>query len=561
MDPSPGEIRRNNFRLEMYRKFQRYRTGTGQSFTNIPLLPLQGTVPSVVVPRIGQGAYPWVKTGRDHLDLDLITDEKSVQPKYLEAYLAVNRLKDYFGRKYPELRYTRCLGWGGNGLAAAFDVIDVTGQKERAVVVKMLFSDNTDIMKREVRTLQFFEGSEHVVQLLYQGGKELLDDKREADGFVIVDAGDAGDGVESSEDDMEPKPNIFITEMLENGDLSNFLTTVRQHKERFPNAFLWRFCLCFTRMCIALGFPTTLLPDHKHGANPITETVPARFRNNPKRIVHFDFDPRNIFVGDVSPNGEHDMTPILKLGDFGHATEVQPGRDDMYYQRLRRYAKPGYFAPEQFCVDWDYITPDQNLVAGHQIAGNYGTHTNVWAMGYIMECLITLAYPAQPPKPTITNRMPPVGKREYYTYGAHLEQEVYSYVDRDLIYLVLRLQAHLPADRPSLHELEQYVTGMAAAKGSCGETDEELMRWLRKIMYDPPPSSREKFDIMPVIREAVYAEPANLPAGSQPGSAARQERRGRGRVSRRRVRWRQRGYGIYYRENLPRSQSRRNGQA
>lgn len=134
-----------------------------------------------------------------------------------------------------------------------------------------------------------------------------------------------------------------------------------------------------------------------------------------------------------------------------------------------------------------------------------------------MECLITLSYPAQPPKPTVTNRMPPADKEEYHTYGAHLEQEIYSYVDRDLIYLVLRLQAHLPADRLSLHELEQYVTDMAAAKENCGQTDAELTQWLQKIMYDPPPPEGEPFEMMPVMRKVARAQRARGSARSQRG--------------------------------------------
>lgn len=550
-------MERDVFRQDMYERFRFYRTWKKSKRGKPPVLPLQGTAPSVVVPKVGQRALPWVKTQRDDIDLDLITDERSLHRKYRKAYFAVNRLKAYFERNLPELKYNKCLGWGGNGLAAAFDIIDVDGQKERAVVVKMLFLDDPKWLIQEVGNLMVFDDSEHIVQLLYQDEMPLPDKKLEAD-LAIADADDAessNEDAESSEEKVEPMPNFFITEMLENGDLSNFLVAVRQHKERVPNAFLWRFCLCLTRMCIALGFPTTVLPNYPDRAGPMTETVPQRYRNKPKRLVHFDFDPRNIFVGDVSPNGEHTMAPILKLGDFGHLTEVKPRQRDRYYERFRTHGKQGYYAPEQFCEDWDYITPDQNLVASHQIAGNYGPHTNIWAMGYVMECLITLSYPAQPPKPTVTNRMPPADKEEYHTYGAHLEQEIYSYVDRDLIYLVLRLQAHLPADRLSLHELEQYVTDMAAAKENCGQTDAELTQWLQKIMYDPPPPEGEPFEMMPVMRKVARAQRARGSARSQRGGRAERGSPARGRASLQRTSSRQGGDGIDHQEDLPNSQT------
>lgn len=37
---------------------------------------------------------------------------------------------------------------------------------------------------------------------------------------------------------------LFMTEMLESGDLSQLIGAVRQHRERVPNAILWRLCLC-----------------------------------------------------------------------------------------------------------------------------------------------------------------------------------------------------------------------------------------------------------------------------------------------------------------------------
>lgn len=172
----------------MYERFRFYRTWKKSKRGKPPVLPLQGTAPSVVVPKVGQRALPWVKTQRDDIDLDLITDERSLHRKYRKAYFAVNRLKAYFERNLPELKYNKCLGWGGNGLAAAFDIIDVDGQKERAVVVKMLFLDDPKWLIQEVGNCECpllehcktLYSRERMLKNLYSNGK--------LSSFVVVDS-------------------------------------------------------------------------------------------------------------------------------------------------------------------------------------------------------------------------------------------------------------------------------------------------------------------------------------------------------------------------------------
>lgn len=39
-----------------------------------------------------------------------------------------------------------------------------------------------------------------------------------------------------------------------------------------------------------------------------------------RQMIHLDLDPRNTFVDKFEPDaGEHDITPRLKIGDFGCA--------------------------------------------------------------------------------------------------------------------------------------------------------------------------------------------------------------------------------------------------
>ncbi|KAJ2968376.1 hypothetical protein NUW58_g10235 [Xylaria curta] len=362
----------------------------------------------------------------------------------------------------------------------------------------MLFSSDEKYMKAEVNALRVHRKAEHIVQLLYADGEGVPsgNDKnlsltaisgKSEDSAVHSDGlGEDDDEFPEPEEEPEerkevPTANVFITEMLENGDLSCFISAVRHHGEKVPNAFLWRFLQCFTRMCIGLAWPPMSVDEFKDMPAPIRETVPARLKDTPLRICHFDLDPKT----------------------------------------------------EQFCVDWDYIEPGNGIVSRHPLAGNYGPHTNIWAVGYVrvippsfyfysyfyekldskgtnranggrqlMECLITHCYPAHPPKPTISNRKPPVGKDEYWTYAAHLDQEAYNHVDRDLLDVIHRLQAHLPADRPDLQELEAYVDFNLRTKDNDGLTDEQLAQWLQKMLYEPPPESSDRWKPHPVIRSA-----------------------------------------------------------
>jgi hypothetical protein len=123
-----------------------------------------------------------------------------------------------------------------------------------------------------------------------------------------------------------------------------------------------------------------------------------------------------------------------------------------------------------------------------------------------MECLITLCYPAQPPKATKISVLPPEIKTEYYTYGAHLQQQFYSHIDPDIISIVMRCQARLPADRPTLHKLEQYVTAKIAEKNNDGYPNGEIRAWVNKILHEPPVNPDLTFAPEPVIKTGASGE-------------------------------------------------------
>lgn len=139
-----------------YRRGQSWNQGLG----NIPRLfkPLRGKAPVVYMPSDMLASYqhPFRLFRQDKINFDNISNVnelKGSRNTIKNAYQDLQHLKTYItSRNDGKLfKYQRCLGWGGNGLAAAFDVLGENGQKVRGVVVKTLFNDETDALEREVR--------------------------------------------------------------------------------------------------------------------------------------------------------------------------------------------------------------------------------------------------------------------------------------------------------------------------------------------------------------------------------------------------------------------------
>ncbi|KAI0428730.1 hypothetical protein F5Y09DRAFT_312356 [Xylaria sp. FL1042] len=455
-------------RTRLFNTFSAYRRGLDLQDVDAPQqLPLQGAPLEVYFPHVRVMPQPFTLSERDKFNLDKHDDERWVPDEFKVPWRQARALRDHFVFQFPGLKYNKCLGWGGNGLAALFDDCDQLGNRIRSVVVKMVYSENASVaMKIETDNLRRYEGAEHLLQILYAPSPEKGQH-------------------EPNSSTEQPKLSCFITEMVENGDMAHFIAKVVVNKETIPNAILWRFLLCFVRMCTGLAYPPKSIQELKGHSAPVKEAIPTDPNVQPTRFVHFDFDPRNIFIGNLMADGEHYLSPLLKLGDFGLGQNVKGDRENIYYERLRQFGKFFYYAPEQFCADWDYIEPNDGLIQARKypVAGNYGVHTNLWAVGLVMECLITLCQPRMPPTPSVVNH----SGFEYYSYGGHLRDPAFSHVDPDLITLVMGLQAHYPINRPTLVDLD--VERVIEMKGNCGKTDMELLEWMHRILYDVPPAS------------------------------------------------------------------------
>ncbi|KAI1194240.1 hypothetical protein F5X97DRAFT_327797 [Nemania serpens] len=322
----------------LYENFENYRQGiTWDENRRRPFEALGGNAPvihNVVNANVRQ--LPIYLANGGKVNIDTVEDLVGLQNSIKAAHNGLQRLKKYIMSRSNAERfvYQRCLGWGGFGLATVFDVRDEDGQRIRGVVVKMLLDNDEKLLKEEIDAcmsllhlyttslmMHIHARSEHILQLA-EADRELLDEEEDPP----VEAAVARRRRRRADYEIRRRPRkpvipMIMLELLENGDLSHFIVKVRERYDTIPNRVLWRFFLCLVRMCIGLTYPPDRREEYNGLPGPIKETVPDPLKRNPSRIVHFDIDPKNVLIGDFVGDN-HEVTPLLKLGDFGLATEV-----------------------------------------------------------------------------------------------------------------------------------------------------------------------------------------------------------------------------------------------
>ncbi|KAI1822001.1 kinase-like domain-containing protein [Xylaria intraflava] len=310
------------------------------------------------------------------------------------------------------------------------------------------------------------------------------------------------------------RQDYLLMEFCPYGDLQNLIYRLNEMNRTVPNRVLWGFWLCLVRACVAMQYPPRKFhlkrrddPPPLVNAQPgvdisaggkvvgteLYEDIPsARRRWAMKRFVHFDIDPKNIFISELdidAKDEEHRHIPKLKLGDFGLAEEIKLYKMNDYYLYRRDLAKFGYFAPEQFGVDWDYIakpdgtaiSPTGPEISEQSIAGNYGPHTNVWGIAIVLWQLITKMEGPVPPQ---LHRGVRGSNIPTHYCPLLLTDDEYAWVDIELRETIARCMAHDPKDRP------RPATLLAAAKRGIekrfgGETNDFIQRWIQDMIFDP----------------------------------------------------------------------------
>ncbi|KAK3364572.1 hypothetical protein B0T25DRAFT_530543 [Lasiosphaeria hispida] len=131
--------------------------------------------------------------------------------------------------------------------------------------------------------------------------------------------------------------------------------------------------------------------------------------------------------------------------------------DDFQMWNSREWGKVGYWAPEQFTSEWEYV--DCNPHAdGAQLAGRYGWKSNLYSIGWIMWSFITRLQPPAGPVRNDLSLSIPGQPNKITTFGGHLTNDGrYNNIDPELRLLVARCLAEFPRDRPSMDEIQAAI--------------------------------------------------------------------------------------------------------
>ncbi|KAI1373635.1 kinase-like domain-containing protein [Hypoxylon crocopeplum] len=307
--------------------------------------------------------------------------------------------------------------------------------------------------------------------------------------------------------------DYIIFDYLEHGDLGQFIVRMDAQKENAPNRVLWSFWLCLVKACIALHYPPRKFHPRRHErpddddvtrlaasaarlnlsregvtkgkvvGNDLFEEVPVLTRRwAAERIVHFDINPTNILIGGLDPlaeDGEHAIVPRLRLADFGDASKIKRNKANLYYINKRIRGHYNYYAPEQFGIEWEYITPNGWMgpeVSEQRVAGAYGSPMNVWGIGVTMWQIMTkLHLPSPPQRSNLLDVDEPL---HYCTLL--LDDPAYNHIDLELRQTIARCMRHYPDHRPTLVDLVEQAE-RAATRQFPGETDDFISSWIHKV--------------------------------------------------------------------------------
>ncbi|KAI1655724.1 kinase-like protein [Daldinia decipiens] len=329
--------------------------------------------------------------------------------------------------------------------------------------------------------------------------------------------------------------DFLLLEFMQLGDLAHAISKIHRMCDTIPNRVLWSFWHCLVKACIAMEYPPRKFHPRRRGrpedhadeaeiddlarrqelgedvvvgktlGNDLFEEIPVEKRRwARKNLVHFDIDPSNIFIAPPdfgARDGEHDLIPRLKLADFGCARVIKQNKKNAYYLERRRMAKQGYFAPEQFGVEWEHLAPtDPNgwELSEQPVAGNYSAATNVWGIAWSLWQLITGCRVPDAPQPQPSEPL--------HYCPAILDDLEFGVYDRELRETIAACMRHNPNDRPTLVELSRQAA-RGTKKMFPGEHDDAIESWVLRIFFQPETSGDVEYS------DSVYSQ---SPEGGDP---------------------------------------------
>ncbi|KAI1413496.1 kinase-like protein [Hypoxylon sp. FL1857] len=462
----------------------------------------------------------WFPKKQDEADLEAGENFSDVRTN--NAAVRLRKAKDYFG-EHPWFKFQKILGYGGLGMALHFKY-----NGTRDIAIKLSLSGwEADSIREEEKMTKKMQRAAHCIQVIDPATVDILNPRTYDPKPRLEDSSDEeiSSGDESIDEARPPKrprsemtheeraakkarwderkqnwqlkrsqrlhkrADFMFLEYVPGGNLANFINRLNnkqpERSTRIPNRVLWQLWLCLVRACVGMKYPPRKFhPNRPKASNSgnaqqdLLEVVPPLSKRwRAKNIVHFDIDPSNIFIGNIDNEDyeqhdrleyEHNFVPRLKLADFGLAQDIKPHKRNEYYFWKRMNGKADFYTPEQFAPDWDKIPPKQHgaQVGLQEIAGNYGSHTNVYGIALVMWTIITQMRPPKPPQPQVPRgvTIPPgthsidyvlakTTLNPHISYCPLLMDGGYDYIDIDLRRTIYECMYHNPTHRPTVEDL------------------------------------------------------------------------------------------------------------
>ncbi|KAI1451229.1 hypothetical protein F4805DRAFT_474659 [Annulohypoxylon moriforme] len=252
---------------------------------------------------------------------------------------------------------------------------------------------------------------------------------------------------------------IFM-EYAENGGLRTFIERhVEQYEgEILPSRLLWRFFMCLVRGCLEMAYYNASINGQRVDFK--TASIEDLSGIEPGGLAHQDLGSHNVVIGAMTPdaNVEHNITPILKLIDFGEAGQIDPERD--FFNRT-------------------------------------GSQVNVGEISQVMSFLILQDDTAYNGAIDVV-----INGRMFETHASSLRANqndlIRAGLDIDLLNLVYRGLSMDKDERPGLIELARIVHERVLHRGHRGaerETDQSIKERIFKLIHhgdtEPPKRHRD----------------------------------------------------------------------
>ncbi|KAH6608975.1 hypothetical protein Trco_002321 [Trichoderma cornu-damae] len=319
------------------------------------------------------------------------------QPRLVDRFID---LLDWDGFR---LEWIKVLGEGGFGMATLWDAI-FEDQSRVKVVIKIPVRVNSDF-DSELDWHLRYGGASHVTQSLDLQAMADSVRRRIGRGYMV------GRGPRFVQTDL----SVLVLEYAERGSLYEMMSKASYFGINFSNKALWEIWECLVKGVVSVAFqPDAMKRWGRDGLDGLLDAL-----DDPKNInelikistlinshdVHFDLEEQNVLV---SEDDQHLHHPIFKetiSKDWDKVDLNNPGR-------VSRYTG-------------DFFGPRLN-----EVAGRYGTWTNVFMIGKI--------YTAQNQRCSGPS------------YGWRVCRPDYDYIEAELLDLVVQCQFEKPKDRPHL---------------------------------------------------------------------------------------------------------------